>query len=173
MPGLPSVLPILFTARLTLWPLSREIIVRQLAGQPFTLDLPDISPIHFGPQWPGDALGLFPKIIQQPELIGGWVMIYAGEASGMIGPKGPLTGAVEIGYGLRPQDWNRGLASEAVRAVAGWLLALTEVERVTAETAVSNAASARVLEKAGFAEVGRGFSEEDGALRLWSRVKTS
>lgn len=168
----PPSVPPLRTERLTLWPLSREIVLGQLAGQPFTLNLPGVGDVRFDGAWPGDALGLFPTLAALPALFGGWVMVHAGEATGMIGPKGPLTGAVEIGYGLRPEDWNRGLASEAARAVSAWLLALPEVERVTAETAVLNAASARVLEKAGFAEIGRSFNEEDGELRLWAKVKT-
>ncbi len=173
MPGLPSALPVLRTPRLILWPLSREMVAGQLKGQPFVLALPEVGPVHFDTQWPSGALGFFPGWAEHPELIGGWVIVQASEAVGTIGPKGPLTGAVDIGYGLRPQSWNQGVASEAAQAVSVWLLSLPQVERVTADTAISNAASARVLEKAGFAEIGRSFSEEDGELRLWAKVKTS
>jgi len=169
----PSDIPVLRTPHLTLWPLSSEIVTRQLAEGPFVLELPDVGHTVFDADWPSGALGFFPGWARRPELISGWVMLYAGEAVGTIGPKGPLTGTVEIGYGLRPQDWNRGLASEATQAVSGWLLTLPEVERVTAETAVLNAASARVLEKAGFTETGRSFSKEDGELRLWVKRKPS
>ena len=164
----PSSLPHLTTPRLTLLPLTHEIVVRQLAGQPFTLDLPGVGLVRFDTEWPGDALAFFPMLAEEAALSGGWVLIQAGEAIGMIGPKGLLWGAVEIGYGLRPRSWNQGLATESVRAVSAWLLTLPQVTRVTAETAVGNVASARVLEKSGFAEVGQGFSEDDGELRLWT-----
>ncbi len=168
-----SDLPTLHTPRLTLYPLTHEIVVRQLEGQPFTLVLPDLGPsaahVEFDTEWPGDALAIFESLAENPQVSGGWVMLQAGEAVGMIGPKGLLWGAVEIGYGLRPRSWRQGLATEAVKAVSAWLLTLEQVRRVTAETAVSNVASARVLEKAGFVETGRGFSEEDGELRLWER----
>ncbi len=159
------------TPRLTLWPLSSEIITRQLTGGPFVLELPAVGRAVFDAHWPSGALGFFPGWAKHPDLISGWVILHAGEAVGTIGPKGPLTGTVEIGYGLRSQNWNQGLASEAARAVTEWLLGLPEVKKVTAETATGNAASARVLEKAGFVEIGRDFSEEDGELRLWARVK--
>ena len=162
-------MPSLTTPRLTLLALTHEMVVRQLAGQPFTLDLPELGPLRFDTQWPGDAAAIFSMLAEDAALSGGWVIAYAGEAAGMIGPKGLLWGAVEIGYGLRPQSWNQGFASEAVQAVCAWLLTLPHVKRVTAETAVGNIASARVLEKSGFVEVGRGFSEEDGKLRLWEK----
>ena len=132
-----------------------------------------MGPVQFGTHWPSGAAGFFPSWAEHPELISGWVIVQAAEAVGTIGPKGPLTGTVDIGYGLRPQSWNQGFASEAAQAVSAWLLSLPQVERVTADTAVSNVASARVLEKAGFTETGRRFSEADGELRLWSRVRTT
>lgn len=168
-----SSLPILTAPRLTLYPLTHEMVVRQLGGQPFALDLPELGPsekhVQFDTEWPGDAFAIFASLAENTQVSGGWVMVYAGEAAGMIGPKGVLWGAVEIGYGLRPGNWRQGLATEAVRAVCAWLLMLEHVRRVTAETAVSNVASARVLEKSGFVETGRGHSEEDGDLRLWER----
>ena len=161
----------LTTSRLTLLPLTHDIVVKQLGGQPFTLEWPGLGLLRFDTEWPGDAFGFFPALAGQAQRFGGWILIHAGEAIGMIGPKGPLVGAVDIGYGLRSQSWDRGFATEAVRAVCAWLLSLPQVERVTADTALGNAASARVLEKSGFAETGRGHSEEDGELRLWTRER--
>ncbi len=162
-------MPTLRTSRLTLLPLTHEVVVRQLAQTPFTLEVPEVGRVEFGQAWPSGALGFFPNWAECAEGISGWVIVQAGEALGTIGPKGPLTGAVDIGYGLRPDSWNQGFATEAAQAVSAWLLSLPQVECVTADTAVSNVASARVLEKSGFVDIGRDFSEEDGELRLWAR----
>jgi [ribosomal protein S5]-alanine N-acetyltransferase len=79
------------------------------------------------------------------------------------------SGAVEIGYGLNPSVWNRGYATEIVSAFTAWLLEQPTVRTVTAETATSNPASARVLEKSGFVRMGTSWNEDDGSLILWQR----
>jgi RimJ/RimL family protein N-acetyltransferase len=66
---------------------------------------------------------------------------------------------VNIGYVLAKEHWNRGYATEALRAVLAWTDAQEEVERVWAVCAVANPASARVMEKAGM--------EREGILRRW------
>lgn len=76
---------------------------------------------------------------------------------------------MEIGYGLNPGAWGRGYATEAVGALVTALLARPDVRRVTAQTATTNPASARVLEKLGFARVGTAWDEGDGDLILWAR----
>ncbi|AWN22318.1 N-acetyltransferase [Deinococcus irradiatisoli] len=169
MSTLPAALPMLKTPRLTLLPLTHEMVVRQLAGAPFAFEVPEVGLVAFGRDWPGARGGFFPGWAEQPGQVSDWVIVSAGQALGMIGPKGPLSGAVDIGYGLRPSSWNQGFASEAAQAVSDWLLSLPHVECVTADTAVGNAASARVLEKSGFVETGRAFSEDDGELRLWEK----
>ena len=58
--------------------------------------------------------------------------------------------AVEIGYGFDPFYHNRGLATEAVAAMVQWALSEDGVETVIAETANTNVASMRVLQKVGF-----------------------
>ena len=59
-------------------------------------------------------------------------------------------GEVEIGYGFDPFYHNRGLATEAVEAMVRWALAEETVRAVIAETANTNVASMRVLQKVGF-----------------------
>lgn len=59
-------------------------------------------------------------------------------------------GEVEIGYGLDPVYHNRGLATEAVAALADWAFDQPGIQTVTAETHYTNIPSARVLQKAGF-----------------------
>ncbi len=60
------------------------------------------------------------------------------------------SGSVEIGYGLVPGHRGKGLATEAVRALAAWAFRQTGVAELRAETDVHHAASHGVLVRAGF-----------------------
>ncbi|MCS0635177.1 GNAT family N-acetyltransferase [Streptomyces sp. LP05-1] len=62
----------------------------------------------------------------------------------------PEEGAVELGYGIVGSRRGRGYASEAARALADFALTAPGVRTVTAGAELSNPASVRVLEKAGF-----------------------
>ncbi|KAI1117750.1 acyl-CoA N-acyltransferase [Nemania sp. NC0429] len=63
---------------------------------------------------------------------------------------------MELGYWLGEDHWRRGIASEAVSAFAEWAFDHFEkLVRLEAEVFDGNAASARVLEKAGFELEGR------------------
>jgi RimJ/RimL family protein N-acetyltransferase len=68
---------------------------------------------------------------------------------GFAGPPG-AAGEVELGYGIVPSRQGRGYATEAVAAMVAVAWADPVVEAVVATTATGNAASRRVLEKAGF-----------------------
>lgn len=59
-------------------------------------------------------------------------------------------GEAEIGYELAPDEWGKGYATEAARAVVRFGIAELGVHRVTAWTVADNAGSIRVLEKLGF-----------------------
>lgn len=65
----------------------------------------------------------------------------------------------EIGYVLARSYWNRGYMTEAMQAIVKWTLAQPGIYRVWAFCDVENAASARVLEKAGM--------QREGILRRW------
>lgn len=56
---------------------------------------------------------------------------------------------VEFGYVLARAEWGKGTMSEALKALAYWVLAQPVVTRVIAFCDVENRASARVMEKAG------------------------
>jgi ribosomal-protein-alanine N-acetyltransferase len=56
---------------------------------------------------------------------------------------------MELGYWLAEPFWGRGLAAEAAQALVAHVFAAYEVERVQAHYLDGNAASGRVLEKAG------------------------
>jgi ribosomal-protein-alanine N-acetyltransferase len=61
----------------------------------------------------------------------------------------------EFGYALARAWWGRGYATEAARAVVAWAIEQPAIHRVWTTCAVDNAASARVLEKAGLVREGR------------------
>lgn len=60
----------------------------------------------------------------------------------------------ELGYWVAKPYWGRGYASEAAAAVIAWARGALGVRRLTAGYLEDNAASARVLEKAGFRDTG-------------------
>jgi RimJ/RimL family protein N-acetyltransferase len=60
----------------------------------------------------------------------------------------------ELGYWLGPDHWGRGLMSEAVAAIVAHGFETLGVHRLHATTDPDNAASQRVLVKAGFRQIG-------------------
>jgi RimJ/RimL family protein N-acetyltransferase len=77
-----------------------------------------------------------------------------GQAVGGIGFKGqPVSGCVEIGYGLAPSARGNGYAAEAVVALLA-IAAGHGLSKVTADTALDNIASQQSLIRAGFRLVG-------------------
>lgn len=60
----------------------------------------------------------------------------------------------EVGYWLAEEYWGRGIMSEVVRVLAGYIFDNTELIRLYATPFEYNTASMRVLEKAGFSKVG-------------------
>jgi RimJ/RimL family protein N-acetyltransferase len=175
-------MPLLNTPRLRLLPLSREMVEHRLERAEFTLD--DQGPggertLHFGPEWPGDALAMFPALLRELTTSGRaeasltFVAVRRGdgEVIGQLGAKGgsDAAGDLEIGYGFTLASWGQGYAAEAVGALCDFLLAIGGVHRLTAQTATGNVASGRVLEKTGFVRVGTGWTADDGDLFLWTR----
>lgn len=63
--------------------------------------------------------------------------------------------SAEIGFWVGEQHWGRGIATEALRAVTAYAFEHFDVCRLYASVFETNAASARVLEKAGYALEGR------------------
>ena len=56
----------------------------------------------------------------------------------------------ELGYYLGESYWGKGFATEAVRQICEYVFQKTDIIRIFAEPFAYNAASCRVLEKAGF-----------------------
>ena len=90
-----------------------------------------------------------------------------GDAIGVVGFGGDA-GIAEVGYALGRRYWGRGYATEAVSAVVD-LAREVGARRLDAYSFVENPASARVLEKAGFRDLGvvaRDYPKRGGARRV-------
>jgi ribosomal-protein-alanine N-acetyltransferase len=120
--------------------------------------------------WPAedlrDFLPVYGKIVDQHAARAGWgiwLMLDPAERVlvGDIGFKGPPDAlqTAEIGYSVLPAFQGRGYASEAARALVAWGLAQPGVARIVANCRFDNAASIRVLEKAGLRQTGRDRDE--------------
>ncbi|MGN6326906.1 GNAT family N-acetyltransferase [Pseudolysinimonas sp.] len=79
-----------------------------------------------------------------------WIVEADGAFAGMVCCY-PMDGVLQIGYSVAPERWGRGIATAAVRA----LLAEVAERPLGGRVAEDNAASRRVLEKAGFRLTGR------------------
>lgn len=88
-----------------------------------------------------------------------------GERPGGAAPRG---GSLEIGYLFLPAAWGHGYATEAVRAVLGWIDEELPGEWVVLCTQLANQASVRLALRLGFVEVER--FEEWGAEQ-WLGVR--
>lgn len=62
---------------------------------------------------------------------------------------------VEIGYEFLPETWGTGIATEATRAVLGWIEETLPGEPVVLTTQVANERSLRLAQRLGFDEVER------------------
>ena len=82
-----------------------------------------------------------------------WAIEVGGVLAGGIGlTPGELehAGNVMIGYWVGKRFWGRGIASDALRSLSAHALATLRPRRLWAYVMGANAASARVLEKAGY-----------------------
>lgn len=158
------------TTRLKLIPATAELL-RLEAGNPRALATPLQAAIP--PAWPPeevrDVLGFFADQMDAGVTGDGWGIYYwiardeSDTPAVLVGSGGfmskPRGGQVEIGYGTLAQFQGWGYATEAVSALAQWALSQPEVSVVVADALPENAASVRVLQKAGFTEAGPGAEE--------------
>lgn len=86
--------------------------------------------------------------------------------------KGPpdADGTVEIAYGTEADFRQRGFATEAAAALTVFALGSGQVRAVRAHTKTDNEASARVLIKCCFRQIGLVFEPEDGVVMRWERT---
>jgi RimJ/RimL family protein N-acetyltransferase len=100
---------------------------------------------------------------------GAWMMVAGGEVVGLCSYKWPPTAAgdVEIGYGVAPAHRRFGYATQAAGLILDAARSDERVRAITAETALTNRPSQRVLEANGFIQTGRGMDDEEGETILW------
>ncbi len=112
----------------------------------------DLSGLEVGEGWPqpGTTAGI--SLALEHGHPPGWLVCFSALVVGDCGIRAPAdaAGCVEIGYGLAAPYRGRGLGSEVVAAISDWLLGQAGISAVCARTEPLNAASRRVLEKAGF-----------------------
>ncbi|MER6210965.1 GNAT family N-acetyltransferase [Streptomyces sp. NPDC001073] len=77
-----------------------------------------------------------------------------GSVSWRRSPQGPLNHSWNIGAGILPEARGRGVGTAAQRMLVQHLFAHTQVNRIDANTDVTNIAEQRALEKAGFTREG-------------------
>ncbi len=87
-----------------------------------------------------------------------FAIVVKGEAAGGIGlilGQDVRKGTAEMGYWLGEKFWGKGIATDAVLGLRRHAFATLSLNRIFARVFESNAASQRVLEKAGFTLEGR------------------
>ena len=79
----------------------------------------------------------------------------------------PVTGRVEIGYGVSPALRGQGHASAAVQTLLAIAFSSDRVNEVLAQVGTKNPASTRVVAKLGFTASGTRVDEDDEILVQW------
>ena len=83
----------------------------------------------------------------------------------------------ELGYYIAEEYWDKGIMTEAVKQICGYVFDKSDIIRIYAEPFAYNAASCRVLEKAGFQYEGtlRHNAVKNGNIldmKMYSLLKT-
>jgi [ribosomal protein S5]-alanine N-acetyltransferase len=137
------------------WRLSDvDSLVRHANNRRIWMNLRDAFPHPYRPHHARDYIR--GTLDRRPET--SFAIAVDGEAAGGIGyvlhPDVERVSA-EIGYWLGEAFWGRGIATEALRAVTPYAISAHSLTRVYAVPFAWNAASCRVLEKAGYLLEGR------------------
>lgn len=162
-----------------------DVITERLVLRPWTMSevtavLDDARSAHWAHDFPaeGDRViaGLFG---QHPAWLGayGHRLIIERESGLVVGSIGlfwpPVEGVIEIGYGIVASRRARGYATEATQALAEFARTAPEVHTVSADVELSNPASVRVLEKAGFHRWPAEENVEENAEENIARFRTT
>jgi RimJ/RimL family protein N-acetyltransferase len=97
-----------------------------------------------------------------------YLVIDAGEIVGTAGFGRRADGEYEIFYALKPVGRGRGLATDAVRTLVGWLDAQGE-HSSWLSTLDGNTASENVAKRTGFVPVGSGVHVDARPITVWRR----
>jgi [ribosomal protein S5]-alanine N-acetyltransferase len=102
----------------------------------------------------------------ETEALGMW-MVFEKDTGSLAGFCGfrriPGSSEVELLYGLWPQFWGQGLATEASRAAIEWLFATHDLDRVLAGADPPNTASFRVMRRLQMTPLEGGIAAVPGA----------
>ncbi|TDD85856.1 aminoglycoside 6'-N-acetyltransferase [Actinomadura rubrisoli] len=115
-----------------------------------------------------DDAGVLREIIREPEVAAWWEQVEDfGEMLAIVLGEGQVVGAIQydeeldedyrhasIDVFLSARHHGRGLGTDAVRSLAGWLVRERGHHRITIDPAVANGAAIRCYEKVGFKPVG-------------------
>lgn len=96
-----------------------------------------------------------------------------GAVVGQCGFKGPPSpeGAVEIAYGVEPDEQGHGYATEAAGGMTEFAFQHEAVRLVRAHTLPESSASKRVLTKCGFTHTGEVVDPDDGPVWRWEKTR--
>lgn len=140
-----------------------------MLGGPAPIDNLSLPPDGASPEPVIAMLREAMKAVRNVHTHGDWLIVDGSEVVGLCGLKYPADseGRVEIGYGVTPSRQGLGHAKRALSLMLEELSHDPKIRRITAETAVGNRASQRVLEANGFIPCGRRVDPEDGELLCW------
>lgn len=112
------------------------------------------------------ALALQVRSVRSPAA---WLMVESDEIVGlcslMAAPD--RSGAIEIGYGVAASRRGKGIASRAIADLVRVMADQRGITALTANTAIDNLASQKVLQNNGFRKIGRRTDAVDGELICW------
>jgi [ribosomal protein S5]-alanine N-acetyltransferase len=131
-----------------------DSLVRYANNRNVSINLRDIFPYPYTMR---DALNWY-EIVRDSEPETSFAIAVADEAVGGIGftlETDVARRSAEIGYWLGEEFWGRGIVTEVLIAVSEHVFANYDICRLYAHVFEWNPASARVLEKAGYAFEGR------------------
>ena len=99
------------------------------------------------------------------------------EVSGVFRQENIHRQTAELGYYVAEEYWGRGIMTEAVKQICVYVFCKSNILRIYAEPFAYNAASCRVLEKAGFQYEGtlRNNAVKNGKvidMKMYSLLKT-
>jgi [ribosomal protein S5]-alanine N-acetyltransferase len=102
---------------------------------------------------------------------GGYFFIHAQDrvlvGNGGFKGRPDASGAVEIGYEIASEYWNRGYATEIVRGMLDFAFAHADVKTVMAHTLGTPNASNNVLQKVGMKFASEMVDPDEGAIWQW------
>ncbi|WP_432036100.1 GNAT family N-acetyltransferase [Streptomyces cucumeris] len=143
-------------------PTQLDLTTDRLVLRPWTTDeatavLAGTRSAHWAEDFPADGDRVIASLFgDHPDWLGvhGHRLVLERDSGQVVGSLGlfwpPADGTLEIGYGIVESRRGRGYASEATRALTEFALTAPGVRTVFANVELSNPASVRVLEKAGF-----------------------